>query len=87
MTRLWTYRGGVWILNVAPFITVHLLPSQGDTFHMWMACCGGRPVDHIAPGMSASDVMRRAWDYYDARIDLVSTERVELQLKRRKAYV
>lgn len=81
MTRLWTYRGGVWILTAAPFITVRLLHGT------WTACCGGRPVEHIAPGISASDVMRRAWNYYDARIDLVSTERVELQLKRRKAYV
>lgn len=85
MTRLWTYRGRVWILGAAPFITVRLLPGPSGT--IWTACCGGRPVEHIAPGISASDVMRRAWNYYDARIDLVSTERVELQLKRRKVHV
>lgn len=88
MTDLWIYRDGVWILTVAPFITVRLMLFDcGD--RLWAACCGGKPVEHISPSTSASVVMHRAWDYYDARIDLVSDKLVDMQMQtqRRTAYV
>ena len=78
---MWAYHDGVWLLTVFPLITVRNIEG------MWMAFWGGYLVQSINSSTSAATVMKRTFDYFDARIDLVSTEKVERMMKGNKVYV
>lgn len=78
---MWANRGGVWLLTVFPLITVEYVNG------VWAAFWGGRHIREISPGKHASTVMKRTFDYFDHRIDLVSTEKVERMLKGNRVYV
>ena len=78
---MWAYHGGGWVLTVFPLITVERIDG------MWAAFWGGWPLGVVEPQNSASTVMKRTFEYFDARIDLVSTEKIERMLKERKVYV
>lgn len=78
---MWACHGGVWILTVFPLITVRNVEG------MWLAFWGGLLVESINSSKSPHTVMMRTFDYFDARIDLVSTEKVERMLKGRQVYV
>lgn len=78
---MWADHDGVWILTVFPLITVRNIEG------MWLAFWGGRLVRSINSSTSPHTVMKRTFDYFDARIDLVSTEKVERMMKGNKVYV
>jgi len=78
---MWAYHDGVWLLTVFPLITVRNIEG------MWLAFWGGEPLGVVEPQKNASTVMKRTFDYFDTRIDLVSTEKIERMLKERKVYV
>lgn len=78
---MWARHGDVLILTVFPLITVRKVDG------LWASFWGGRYIREIAPRKDASIVMMRTFDYFDARIDLVSTEKVERMMKGNKVYV
>lgn len=78
---MWAYHGGVWLLTVFPLITVEHVNG------VWVAFWGGRFLREIAPQKNASTVMKRTFDYFDARIDLVNTEKIERMMKGNRVYV
>lgn len=78
---MWSYHGGVWLLTVFPLITVEHVNG------VWVAFWGGRFLREIAPQKNASTVMERTFEYFDHRIDLVSTEKIERMMKGNRVYV
>lgn len=78
---MWAYHDGVWLLAVFPLITVERVNG------VWAAFWGGRYIREISPRKNASTVMKHTFDYFDARIDLVSTEKIERMMKGNKVYV
>lgn len=78
---MWAYHGGGWVLTVFPLITVRNVEG------MWLAFWGGELIRSINSSKTASTVMMRTFDYFDARIDLVNTEKIEKMLKARIVYV
>lgn len=78
---MWAYHGGGWVLTVFPLITVKNIEG------MWLAFWGGELIRSINSSETASTVMMHTFDYFDARIDLVSTEKIEQMLKERIVYV
>lgn len=78
---MWAYHGGVWLLTVFPLITVRNIEG------VWLAFWGGGPLGVVEPQKNASTVMMHTFEYFDARIDLVSTEKIEKMLKARIVYV
>lgn len=78
---MWAFHDGVWHMTVFPLITVECVNG------VWVAFFGGRCIREIRPEKSASTVMRHTFDYFDARIDLVSTEKIERMMKGNRVYV
>lgn len=77
---MWKRYGNIWVMQEMPIITVEPFPVLGPpgspkNKFLWKACCGGRPVEQIEPGTDSAEVMRRAEQYYDARIELSPAER------------
>jgi hypothetical protein len=54
---------------------------------MWLAFWGGQLVKSINSSKSPHIVMMRTFDYFDSRINLVSTQKIERMLKGRQVYV
>lgn len=71
---MWTRYGNIWFYNEMPIVTVEPFqvtwPIGSPKSYLWKACCGGRPVEQIKPGTNSAEVMRRAEQYYDARIEM-----------------
>ena len=78
---MWANHGGVWLLTVFPLITVEYVNG------VWAAFWGGRFLREIAPQKNASTAMKLTFDYFDHRIDLVSTEKIERMMKGNKVYI
>lgn len=78
---MWARHGDVWILTVFPLITVRKVDG------LWWAFWGGWLLNVVEPRTEASIVMTHTFDYFDARINLISTEKIERMLKGRMVYV
>lgn len=78
---MWAYHDGVWLLTVFPLITVRNVEG------MWLAFWGGRLIREIASAKNASTVMKLTFEYFDHRIDLVNTEKIERMMKGNRVYV
>lgn len=66
---MWTRNGNTWHYKTMPMLTVEPFAAAGGGI-TWRACMGGHPVRQITPGKNSRDVMQRAFEYFDRRIDL-----------------
>lgn len=66
---MWTRNGNKWYLKKLPEVTVEPIRTKSSRT-AWQACCAGRPILYILPGTNSRDVMQRAYDYFDRRVDL-----------------
>ena len=76
---MWTRNGNKWYLKTLPALTVEPCTAKAKyesmipptpSITVWRACFAGHPVPHIPPGRNSRDVMQRAYDYFDRRVDL-----------------
>lgn len=64
-----TRYGNTWFMKTLPALTVEAFTPNGCVT-AWRACFAGVPLPQITPGRNSRDVMQRAYNYFDRRVDL-----------------